>query len=296
MLKDQTNGDGKRILEPIRCRFKAAGVSDEPIDNAPTKFSAIRITPGAGNDISDWMQAFTYARLEVTAGDGLGAVLTGTVDYNVFSANTSSIVFSAGTSDDNTDAGYIDDNEFKEYTLKIHLKPNMSGALNLPAIIDNLNFVFSAASGNVTLENSTGGQLSSQFAATTATTTSTSNAVSVAASQLLFDQPGLASSPTNPQSGIGVGIPFSATNGAGSTPNPLVYALDANHNLDLDYENANGNNGSVSNTLILGQNYTPSFTDGVLSLASFSFTEGNNSTPTQIVVTGTGSPAVTEFA
>ncbi len=254
------------------------------VDGAPFKFSALTIVPNGFNGISDWTQALGGASLTAS----VGGTITGTVQYNIFAANTSSIVFNAGTSDDATDFGFIADDQVKTYTLSLWLKPDMDGALNLPAIIDGLRFGFLASSVNFTLENSTGSQASSQFFAGTSAQSGSAIAVDVDASKLVFAAPGTPGINTNPQASIGVATPFSSS----AAQDPEVYALDVNNNLDLDYETASGNAGSISNTQSLGQSVASlSFTNGVLTLNPLSFTTAGVNT--QLVIAGVGAPAVT---
>ena len=253
-------------------------------DVGPFKFSALTIVPNGFNGISDWTQALGGASLTAS----VGGTITGTVQYNIFAVNTSSIVFNAGTSDDATDFGFIADDQVKTYTLSLWLKPDMDGALNLPAIIDGLRFGFLASSVNFTLENSTGSQASSQFFAGTAAQSGSAIAVDVDASKLVFAASGTPGTNTNPQASIGVATPFSSS----AAQDPEVYALDANNNLDLDYETASGNSGAISNTQSLVQSVASlSFTNGVLTLNPLSFTTAGINT--QLIVAGVGAPAVT---
>jgi hypothetical protein len=261
-------------------------LANSSVDNSPFKFNQLVISQQTGTGNSDLIDNWTQiiAGAELTTG---ATTLLGTV-------GTNSITFGSGgtiPSTNSGDFGYIDDapsaTSSKDYTLKIWLVNPLSDAL--AAQVDNLVLGFAVTPGGFTLNNTSNNQLSSSFIGTQSTLNS-SNAIDVDATILLFDAPGTSTTPTDPQivsGSIGVNTPFSAS----SEQDPTVYALDANNNLDLDYE-APTNTPTITNTLSLGQiTGSPSFSNGVLSLNNYRFTTAG--TNTQIVVAGNGLPAVT---
>lgn len=264
------------------------GNSDWDADNSPFKFSQLVITQGTGNSaaLANWQNVIAGAELF----DGTNTV-AGTV-------NSSDITFSSIPSSVNTDLGFIDDAiaapSPKTYTLKVWLRNDLSNVLAVT--VDGLNLDFKVdptVAANLTYNDvSNSNQQSSRLVSTQPSLQSGANQIQVVASKLVYNTAGTAPTNTNPQSQIGVGIPFSSS----TAQNPEVYALDVNNNLDLDYTSGNGNTGTISNPL---QGFTQStsslpFTNGKLTLKTLSFTTGSQTTlNTQIVVTGNGSPTVT---
>ena len=246
-------------------------------DDAPFKFSSITLNQGAGNDIANWTHVIAGAAL---ADGTANPDMPGTV-------GATTIAFPGLSSTASGNFGYIDDNGTKTYTLKIWLRDSLLN--NYASIIDGLNLAFSATLVNANYDDGNA-RLTSRLGATnTAQSGSTNNAVDITASILKFRTPaGSSVISTHPQSSIGVQTPFSAS----AAQDPLVYALDAHNNLDLSYTSVNGNTGSISNTGALGQSTNSlNFTNGVLSLNPFYFTQAGVNT--KITIVGNGSPAVT---
>jgi hypothetical protein len=258
----------------FRIRDDADGTND---DNAPLKFSSITINQGTGNDIANWTHVIAGA-----------ALADGTANPDVpGTVGATSIAFTGLSSTSSGNFGYIDDNGNKTYTLKIWLRDSLLN--NYASIIDGLNLAFAATLVNANYDDSNNRLTSRLGTTSTAQSGSTNNAVNVIASKLKFRSPaGSSVISTYPQNSIGVLTPFSSS----AAQDPIVYALDEHNNLDLSYTSANGNTGSISNTGGLGQSTTSlNFTNGVLLLNPFYFTQAGVNT--QIVVAGTGSPTVT---
>ena len=260
------------------------GTSDWDADNAPFKFSELIITQGAGNSaaLSNWQDIIAGAELF----DGTNTV-AGTI-------NASNITFSSIPSSVNTDLGFIDDASgaisTKSYTLKVWLRNDLNNTL--AGTVDGLNLAFQldpSVPANLVYDNTSNGLLSSALVATHPALESGTNQIQVVASKLVYNTPGTAPTNTNPQAQIGVGIPFSA-NIAGQDPE--VYALDANNNRDLGYNNTANISNPIQN---FGQSISSaSFVSGRLALNPFFFTTGSTTVQnTQIVVAGMGAPVVT---
>lgn len=239
-------------------------VTDEAFDqdNAPTKFSGVIVRQGTGNSgvLADWTQAIA------------GAELTdGTTVINASSITANQIIFTGISSTNPGDLGYVPDGTLpKTFSLNIWLKSSLGGTL--PVSIDDKPFSFLVDQTSFTLDNISSNQLSSTFQISSYNTGAGANVVNVIASQLVYNV-----QPTTP---IGVASPFPTA--------PVVYALDANSNRDLDYTNS----ATLSNTASLGQSInSQNFAAGVLTLSTFNFTTAGG--PTQLTITGTGTPVVT---
>lgn len=230
-------------------------------DGSPTRISQIVYTQGTGNDIADWSQAISQAQLW----DGLGVnpPITGTI-------GTNTITFSGINT---TGLGFVGDNATKNYRLYITLKPILGGTL--PDDIDNRNFVFEVLDDNISLNSQ-----SSLFTGTETVNSGASNiAVNVIATKLQFD--------TNPAAVLLVGKDISL-----QPPVPVVEALDANNNRDLNYNSATV---TVTNSLGLTMTNSPgnaSIVSGLLTFPNdFRFnTTGSGAT---LTVASTGPSAVT---
>jgi hypothetical protein len=268
------------------------GTSDWAADDAPLKFSQLVITQGTGNSglLANWQNIIAAGGAELS--DGTNAIV-GTVNPTNITFNVPFVASpTAGTS-----LGFIDDangaTSSKTYTLKVWLRNDL--ASTLAATVDGLNLDFKfdpTVATNLTYDDaSNSGQKSSRIIGTHPAIATGAEQIQVVASKLVYHTAGTVATrtDTNPQSSIGVGIPFSA-NVAGQDPE--VYALDANDNLDLNYSNS----ANITNPAqAFGQSVTSmNFSAGKLSLNPFFFTTGSASVAnTQIVVTGTGSPTVT---
>ena len=261
------------------------GTSDWDGDNSPFKFSELIITQGAGNSaaLSNWQNVIAGAELY----DGTNTV-SGTV-------NATNITFSSIPSTTSTDVGFVPDANgaasSKTYTLRIWLRNNLSNAL--ASSIDGLNLAFKVdptVAANLTYNDvSNSNQKSSRLVPSSPAIESGAEGITVVASKLVYATPGSSPVNTNPPAQIGVGIPFSANVAA---QDPEVYALDANNNLDLNYNNS----ANLTNPLqTFGQSIaSASFSSGKLSLNSFYFSTGSSTLAnTRIVISGTGTPAVT---
>ncbi len=248
-------------------------ITDELVDtdNAPFKFSGLTILQGTGNDIADWTQAIE------------GAVITdGTTTLTASSITNNQIIFTGIASSAAADLGFIADGLSKEYTLRIWLKSALGGTL--PASIDGLNFAFAVDNSSFTYNNSSNNQLSTTLqAAQLVQSGGANNQVNVVASQLAFRTQGTPGVPTQPQPQIGVASNFPVATA------PKVYALDANNNLDLGYNESI----TVNNTNALSQitTHTSFPIGGVLTLDSYSLLAPGT---TQIRVIGTGATSVSQ--
>jgi hypothetical protein len=230
-------------------------------DNAPTKFSGVIIRQGTGNSgvLADWTQAIA------------GAELTdGTTVINASSITANQIIFTGISSTNPGDFGYVPDGTVpKTYSMNIWLKSSLGGTL--PVSIDGKSFSFLVDQTSFTLDNTSSNQLSSTFQISSYNTGAGANVVDVLVSQLVYNV-----QPTTP---IGVASAFPVA--------PVVYALDANNNRDLNYSNS----AALSNTALLGQSINnQNFAAGVLTLNTFNFTTAGG--PTQLTITGTGAPVV----
>lgn len=217
-------------------------------DGSPTRISQIVIDQGTGNDISNWTQAIAGATLS----DGTNTI-TGTI-------NTNNITFS-GISFASGNLGFVADNATKTYTLKIWLLSALGGTL--PTTIDNLNFVFQATETGITLNS-----LSSDFTAPgtqSQNSGSTNNAADVITTQLKFT--------TSPASSLLVNTDISI-----QPPVPVVQALDANNNRDLDYTSPLTITNAGSLTM---SNAPTTITNGIVTFANnFRYTQIGNGTLT----------------
>lgn len=183
-----------------------AGTPANQNDGNPTRISSISITPGTGNDITDWTQAFAQVRLS----DGSTSVF-GTIQTNKFVFG--GILSGAGQ------LGEIQDGLTKTYTLTVWLKQNLTGTLQLPINIDGQNFAFRVQESDI-LELATGTAI---IAAEDEESGSTKNVVTVVATKLDFTNPATATSGS-------INVPFIP----GGLP-VMVEARDVNGNRDLGF-------------------------------------------------------------
>ncbi|GCC49874.1 hypothetical protein SanaruYs_00880 [Chryseotalea sanaruensis] len=246
-------------------------ITDETVnsDSAPFKFSALTVFQGTGNDITDWTQAIDGAVLS----DGTNSIVASSITNN-------QIIFTGIPSSGAADLGFINDASFKNYTVKIWLKSSLGGTL--PANIDGLNFAFAVNNSSFAYNDTSNDQLSTTLqAAQVVQSGALNNRVNVVASQLAFRTQGTPGTPTQPQPQIGVASNFPIATA------PKVYALDANNNLDLGYNESI----TVNNTNALAQTTThlafPA--GGILTLSNYSLLATGT---TQIRVIGTGATTV----
>lgn len=275
--------DGRVVITYPGSHPTSGGTKDWAADNAPFKFSQVVISQGTtGNSpaLVNWQNIILGAELS----DGTpNPPVAGTI--NPTNITFSSIPTGVG------DVGYIDDAvasaSSKTYAVKVWLRTDLSNTL--AATVDGLSLAFSLDPADIVYDDA--GSQSSRLVAPYPTFETGANTINVVADRLVYRTPGTtAPTNTNPQPQIGVGIPFSAS----SAQDPEVYALDANNNLDLDFDKLSANI-TISNSGSFGQAITaPQFIDGKLTLNGFRFTTGSTSlVNTQIVVATTGTPTVT---
>ncbi len=229
--------------------FGAAG------DGSHTRISNIVITQGTGNDIANWTQAIAGARLT----DG-----TNTLDVVPTAGN---ITFSGI---DITSLGLILDGTSKTYTLRVWLNSAMGGTL--PSTVDNLNLVFEVLQANITPTS-----LSSTIALLENENSGSTNvAVDVITTKLVFS--------TSPAATLLPNVPVST-----QVPVPVVEALDANNNRDLNY---NSTTIAVTNAGSIPMANAPtasSLNSGILTFpGSFQYNNIGNGT---LTVSSTTLPA-----
>ncbi|GEM_PF-928751 len=171
------------------------GGGSSDADSYPTQVTAITITQGTGNTVTDWSNAILAADLF----DGSTRLASGTI------AGTS-IAFSGLTGVEAADGGS------KTLSLRLSLRNPLGTGVQ-----DNQLFVFQIASTDITAG---GGVSSSQFSSfTSPVSDNTKDVITVDASKLLFA--------TQPSA--------TAINGIALVQQPVVTAYDANNNKDLDY-------------------------------------------------------------
>ncbi len=223
--------------------FGAAG------DGSPTRISSIVITQGTGNDIGTWTDVLAVGGATLTDGT---TTISGTV-------NAGNITFSGINV---ATLGLVNDGTTKTYTLNVWLRSTL--APGLPATVDNLNLVFEVLQANVGVTS-----LSSTIApGENENSGAGNNAVNVIATQLVFT--------TSPAATLLPNVPVS-----GQLPIPVVEALDANNNRDLNY---NSTTIAVSNAGSLPMQNVPatnSMNLGLLTFpASFQYNNVGNGTLT----------------
>lgn len=185
-------------------------------DGLPTMFNQLVITANAGfNTITDWTQAIAGARLS----DGTNFLDVGAAAVS----NTPNSITFTGIPTGVGLLGHVADNATKSYTLSIHLRSSMLGAL--PATVDGLQFQFEVFSSNITpVANST------TFVATN-TNSGNANVVSVIADRLRFIAPA---------------FPASASLNT-NFPGLIVEATDQYNNRDRGFTGAGSTVREVSN-------------------------------------------------
>lgn len=173
-------------------------------DGAPTRISGVVVTQGTGNDIVDWTQAINDALIY----DG-STTFFGTV-------NPTNITFTGLPNLSPGNFGYVADNGTRNFRVYIRLKPSLGGSL--PATIDNLNLVYEVLASNFTLDPVSSGIAPGE----NENSGSTNNAVDVITTQMAFTN--IIGSPTLVSKDISI-----------QQSVPVVQAMDANGNRDLDY-------------------------------------------------------------
>ncbi|MFN5171249.1 MAG: beta strand repeat-containing protein, partial [Cyclobacteriaceae bacterium] len=197
-------------------------------DGSPTRFTALTITQGTGNDIGSWTDALAGATLTVG-----GSTLTGAIAGNT-------ITFSGLANSVATDPGFIADNGNKTYTLRVWLRTALGGTLR--TTIDNQNLVFDIAEAGVALVT-VGTPASSDFTAAGTqlqTSGNTNNAVSVVATALDF-----------------TAIPATTSINVNFGP-VVVEARDTFQNRDLDFTSAVTAFGNTRSLTVINGPFTPS--------------------------------------
>ena len=240
------------------------------IEFGPTKFSGLTITEDPALDnVPNWSTIIAGAELfDINSPStfvSASSILSNQIQFNGIPASLPA------------DLGYVSPSNgwtgftgTKTYGLRIYLN-NGSGALT-----DNQILAFKVTDASFTYNNGLGTTVDHQQSdkvQTGAAATSGANTIDVQATKLVYT--------TQPQTQIGVASLFPAAG------RPVINALDAQDNLDLNYSNS----ANITNTAGLGQNIaSQNFSAGVLTLNTFKFTTAGG--PTQIVITGTGLPAV----
>ena len=232
--------------------------STPAVDNAPFKFNNLVINQGSTNNVSNWTTAIAGAILS----DGTNTI-SGTV-------NSGNITFASIPSTHTTDEGYIADDGAKIYTLSVWLKTTVSASSVLNFKVNNSSFTY---------DNSTdaaqASQASSQLTAGQSVE-SGSNTIGVVATKLVYN--------IQPPSQIGVASVFPTAIA------PVVYAEDANGNLDSHYSGT----ATITNTNSLSQNISSqNFVSGVLTLNTLSFTSAG---ATKITVSAPTVTSITSSA
>ncbi len=208
-------GDGSSS-DPGRSLFIALvdDGSSSGSDNAPTRFSQLIITAGAGNTVPDWSEVIEEARL---GSANSFSPWSGEIAYVTTTNITSnSITFVLPTGDNQI--GELDDNETKFYELRIRLKAPLDNSNGVRSIIDGRRFEFEINAATAF----TYGTGSSQIAATIATSDlsdlNANNRVSVIATHLNFVQQ-----------------PSNALLGVNMSPSVSAEATDVHGNRDLNF-------------------------------------------------------------
>ncbi len=223
-LKSNTITIGNVVAEPLTISSLINAFAGVPVfdftvndddretsgtDALPTRISQVIVTQGAGNQVADWSQLIAGALLF----DGTTYVLATAINNN-------NIVFPAMPNALTSDLGHIADNGEKTYQMWMWLRNPLLGTL--PSTVDNLELEFEVLATNITLV----GGVSSTFSDSESEASGAGkNAIDVDATKLAFT--------TNPASDLLVNKDIS-----GQLPIPVVEALDANNNRDLDFNSA----------------------------------------------------------
>ncbi len=227
-------------------------------DNAPMLINQVVINVGTGNDI-DWTDAIAGVQLS----DGTNVFNTDVNGGDITITDTQ-ITFS-NVPNGTGQLGEILDNASKTYSLSIWLRNPIVGAA-LQNTIDGLNFVFEV--NDTGIGYSPG---SSQLAGSQSVNSgATNNAVSVVATALNWE--------VQPPATAGVLAPFTSA--------PVVEAVDANGNRDINYTSAVT---ALTNTDGIAMNNSPAdlgstFTSGIytfdITATGFNYADAGNGTLT----------------
>ncbi len=209
------------------------------IDNAPTLLSEISFSPDAGNAIN-WVDAIEGAQLD----DGTNIWNTDVNGGDITIDNTQ-ITFS-NLPTGSGQLGEILDNGTKYYNLRIWLKSAIADAV-LRNTIDGMRFVFEVNATSFSYETGSSKIEGTQTASSSAYPTY--NIVTVVATDLNWE--------AQPPATAGVQAPFTST--------PVIEAVDANGNRDINYTGAVT---TVTNTGTIAMNNNPDASDLALSFAS----------------------------
>lgn len=175
-------------------------------DAVATRINQIVITPGTGNEITDWSEVIQEAVLRRDLGIYGIASISGTI-------NTTDITFASITNNNIKFPGYVGDDLSGTFQLYIRLKSNINAPFSYQ--IDGQKFVFELLNGGV-VTNLTG---SSTLSASSTDSGPANNSVSVDASQLVFTQ--------QPPATVNAQVQV--------TPQPVVQAQDVNGNRDKNF-------------------------------------------------------------
>ncbi|MGE0772782.1 MAG: T9SS type A sorting domain-containing protein [Cyclobacteriaceae bacterium] len=240
--------------------FKVVDDNGSGGDGSPTRISQIVYTPGPGNDVANWTEALS----QVLLFDGFNPTITGTIGANTI---TFSGISPSGL-------GFVADNGTKNYRLYITLKDPLGGTLQDD--IDNRNLVFEVLDDNITLS-----PLSSLFTGSEGVNSGSGNiAVDVVATKLQFD--------THPAANLLVSKDISL-----QPPVPVVEALDARNNRDLDFNSTTVNTTNSGALIMSNQPSNTSIVNGLLTFpANFQFNTESAASIT-LNVAATGPSAVT---
>lgn len=187
-------------------------------DGLPTLIQTITITQGTNNgdagggadalSFDDWTKSILGAQLKAT---GNAQTVTGSVNNNSLVFNIPAGSFMETVPNDGS----------TDYELRIWLKNpiDSTGATNLRTILDNKDYSFAIGIGNIVINSSAPNNTSTKAGVGSATTADGTNQVQVHATKLKF----YAHPATSQQYDAAV------------TPSPIVWATDANGNIDLGY-------------------------------------------------------------
>ncbi len=230
------------------------------LDNARTRFTQLVVKGGGFNTVSNWSDVIAEAELvDITSNPG-SPVLTTTIGINT-------ITFSGLLTSPNTAMGVLNDNQLKEYTLRVRLKSTFTGTA--PANVDGQTFDFMVDGTSFTYL--TAPSQPSRMGASSFSSGTGKNVAAVVATQLTF----------SPTFG-GVQPPATAFVLLNLTTTPVVRAIDANGNTDLNFVSTLTitNSGTLPmnvSTLVTSDNPSPN--GGVYTFpAGFQYTDAGAGT------------------
>ena len=238
-------------------------------DNAPTLIRQLVINLGTGNDI-DWTDAL--AGVELSDGSNTFNTVTNGGDISISDTQVSFSNIPTGAGQ----LGEVPDNGSKIFRLRIWLRNPITNA-TLRNTLDGLNFAFEVNSASISYAAGSSRLAGSQSASSGAA----NNAVTVVATTLNWE--------VQPPSTVGVLSTFATA--------PVVEAVDANGNRDLDYSGLITN---LANTGGIAMNNSPAaspntfntgiYTFNITPATGFSYGDAGNGTLTLTAVGLTTSP------